>query len=120
MTEQFGPSEGQRTQWLAELALVLVEVAERDTAAARDRAQRLAEAALEFFREVPTRGANPGAGNMAPMMALAAVGDPERALSLLELFKRDRRLHWALRLPEFDALRTHERFQRLVEESRPR
>jgi TolB-like protein/Flp pilus assembly protein TadD len=115
---QLGTSAGgQSAQWLAELAWVLVEAAEGDTAAAHARAQRLVEPAFTWVRAVKRR-ANPTFGNMAVAMALAAAGEAEPALDLLELFSHDGRLHWGLEFPEFDPLRTHPRFQRLLEESR--
>ena len=118
IAEQLGTSAGgQSAQWLAELAWVLVEAAEGDTAAARARAQRLVEPAFTWVRAVKRR-ANPTFGNMAAAMALAAAGEAERAVDLLELFSHDGRLHWGLEFPEFDPLRTHPRFQRLMEESR--
>jgi len=118
IAEQLGTSVGgQSAQWLAQLAWVLIEAAEGDTAAARARAQRLVEPAFTWVRAVKRR-ANPIFGNMAAAMALAAAGEAELALDLLELFSHDGRLHWALEFPEFDPLRTHPRFERLMEESR--
>src|SRR2546425_235948 len=52
-------------------------------------------------------------------IGLVAAGEAERALDLLGGLRRSRRLWYALRFPEFDAVRRNPRFQRLVEESRP-
>jgi tetratricopeptide (TPR) repeat protein len=115
--EQMASAEGLGSQWLAELAWVLVESAEGDTTAARARALRLVKPALTWI-QASKRQANLIFGNMAPPMALAAVGETDRALDLLELYTQNGRLHYYLSFPEFDALRDHPRFQRLIKDSR--
>src|SRR6266571_1644078 len=52
--------------------------------------------------------------------ALVALGNPDRALDLLERVRpRGARLWFYLRSAEFDAVRSNPRFRRLVEESKP-
>jgi hypothetical protein len=53
--------------------------------------------------------------------AFVAVSEPNRALEVLERAeRRGATVAMFLRFPEFDPIRSHPRFQRLVEESRPR
>ena len=53
--------------------------------------------------------------------ALVALGDQQRALEVLESVRpRGAHLWFFLRSPEFDAIRSHPRFERLLDESRPR
>jgi len=53
--------------------------------------------------------------------ALATAGDTDRALAVVERVRpRGARLWFFLRGPMLDPIRTHPRFQRVVEESRPR
>jgi len=54
-------------------------------------------------------------------MALIALGDHQEALDLLERLRPRGTWLWdQLQYPELDAVRAHPRFERLVEESRPR
>jgi hypothetical protein len=53
-------------------------------------------------------------------MALVALGEHDAAIDLLERVQpRGAKLWFGLRMPEFDAVRAHPRFQRLVAEARP-
>ena len=73
-----------------------------------DAAQALVERALGS-------GVNPATLARFVPMALVALGDIDRALSLLESVRtRDVLLRAALRMPEFDAVRDHPRFQALL------
>ena len=93
-------------------ALALLEARAGDTLAARARLDRelgtSAVGGLGYRR----------AGWLA--MGLVAAGETERALGLLEGLRPSRRLWDVLRYPEFDAIRSNPRLQRLVEASRPR
>jgi len=97
----------------AEAVLALAELQAADTPAARARVERLE-------REI--RAANERTITDAAWVgrALVALGEPERALDLLERVRpRGGRLWFYLRAPEFDPVRANPRFQRLVQESRP-
>ncbi len=92
--------------------LALVEARTGDTLAARVR----------LDRELGTSAAG-GLGYRRAgwlTVGLVAADETERALGLLEGLRPSRRLWDVLRYPEFDAIRSNPRFQRLVEESRPR
>jgi TolB-like protein/predicted Zn-dependent protease len=53
-------------------------------------------------------------------MALVALGNQDTAMDFLErVHPRGAKLHFGLRMPEFDALRANPRFQRLMAETRP-
>ncbi len=97
-----------------EAALAIVQARLGDTVAARARAERLAATAL---------GADPVSWHLVPFAAaaLVALGDHDRALDLVERI-RPRGAHLAtdLQLPQLDPIRAHPRFQRVLEESRPR
>ena len=99
---------------LEESVLAQLEVRAGDTVAARARVDRL----LTEASDRPDLNSFYGRHIAA---ALVALGNHERALEVLERIRpRGGRLGLFLRSPEFDALRTSPRFQRLVEESRPR
>ena len=71
------------------------------------------------LQEVDTLAPDPAGGEVAAL-ALLGVGDADRTLSLLERIRpRGPWLWFALRWPEFDPIRAHARFRRLVDESRP-
>jgi serine/threonine-protein kinase len=91
----------------------LVEVREGDTTAAMARLER-------FMREHVNLEAPLFGHALWLPLALAAVGEEERALDLLDQI-RPRRAETSawLRLPEFDQLRSNVRFQRIFQESRP-
>jgi tetratricopeptide (TPR) repeat protein len=91
--------------------MALVEVQAGDTLAARGRVEPLVHGLLARHRATKF-----DAWLGVPLIAL---GEKERALDLLELAPRGPGLMWALRLPEFDPLRSYPRFQRIVAESRP-
>jgi tetratricopeptide (TPR) repeat protein len=95
-------------------ALGLVQLADGDSASARARPE-------PFLRELDQGVRRPNAMDVYLTCALlVALGEHDRALSLLERFQpRGPRLWFFIQAPEFDALRGHPRFQRLVEESRP-
>jgi TolB-like protein/Flp pilus assembly protein TadD len=95
-------------------ALGLVQLADGDSAGARARPE-------PFLRELDQGVRRPNAIDVYLTFALlVAVGEHDRALALLERFQpRGPRLWFFIQAPEFDALRRHPRFQRLVEESRP-
>ena len=92
-------------------ALALMEARTGDTVAARAR----------LNQELRATAAGAMGYRRASWLAigLVAAGEAERALDLLGGLRRSRRLWYALRFPEFDAVRRNPRFQRLVEESRP-
>ena len=99
---------------LEQSVLAQLEVRAGDTVAARARVDRL----LTEASDRPDLNSFYGRHIAA---ALVALGNHERALEVLERIRpRGGRLGSFLRSPEFDALRTSPRFQRLVEESRPR
>ena len=96
----------------AEAVLVLAAVRAGDTTAALTRLDRLTDVA-----ERPKRPSQPAYWLSA---ALVGVGKAERAFEILSrLQPRGVRLWYYLRYPEFDAVRSDPRFERLVEESRP-
>ncbi len=96
----------------AEAALALVDVRSSDTVAARSRVERLVREAGDLDR--------PTSEMYWLGTALVALGEQERALDLLERVRpRGARLWYHLRSPEFDSIRAHPRYQRLVEEARP-
>ena len=97
-----------------EAVLVLTQLAVGDTVAARGRLERLAGEIGGTGRPTVTDAAWVG-------RALVALGEPARALRLLEQVRpRGARLWYYLRSREFDAVRANPRFRRLVEESRPK
>jgi TolB-like protein/Flp pilus assembly protein TadD len=97
---------------LAAAVLALAEVRAGDTLAARAR--------LELaLRDIPHLE-RPGPTEALFAAALVALGDRERALDFLERVQpRGVQLGFELRAPEFDEIRSHPRFQRLMEESKP-
>src|SRR2546425_1292593 len=92
--------------------LALVEARLGDTLAARGRVDRLLRD-LQHPEHPSPNAAFLGA-------ALAAVGEPDRALDFLEHVPRGVWVWSELRAPEFDPIRPDPRFQRLVQESRPK
>jgi len=93
--------------------LVLAALAAGDTGAARARLDALEREIESAGRPTVTDAAWVG-------RALVALGNPDRALDLLERVRpRGARLWFYLRSPEFDAVRSNPRFRRLVEESKP-
>ncbi|MGH7546977.1 MAG: tetratricopeptide repeat protein [Gemmatimonadales bacterium] len=98
-----------------ETAVALVEAREGNSRAALARVEPLARDALERPHASVVGDAYRVAG------ALATAGDHERALTIVERVRpRGARLWFFLRGPELDPIRAHPRFQRVVEESRPR
>jgi TolB-like protein len=102
-------------EWMAEGALAMVDAQgpAPARARARDTARRLESAVAASgqpsFVEASWLGA-----------LLAALGETERALALLERAKPHGAALWLeLRMPAFDALRADPRFRRLVEDTRP-
>ncbi len=97
---------------LAAAVLTLAEVRAGDTLAARARLEHA-------LRDIPQLE-RPGPTEALFGAALAALGDRERALDFLERVQpRGVQLVFELRAPEFDDIRSHPWFQRLVEESKP-
>ena len=95
-----------------EAVLALVEAHTGDSQSARARVERVL-AGMRDPRWAPYGTAFLGA-------VLVALGEPAQALDFLErLSPRGARLWYQLRAPEFDALRSHPRFERLIQESRP-
>ncbi|MGH7547636.1 MAG: tetratricopeptide repeat protein [Gemmatimonadales bacterium] len=96
----------------AEAVLALAELHAGDTVAARVRMERV-------LRELP-HPHRPAPLEALLGAALAALGQHERALDFLERVQPRGVLRWdVLKAPEFDSIRSHPRFQRLVGESRP-
>lgn len=94
--------------------LTLAEVRAGDTLAARARVDALLRGMAHADRPSVREGEYIGA-------ALISVGRVEEALTLLQRVRPVGALLWdSLRLPEFDPVRADARFQRLVEEARPR
>ena len=97
----------------AETALAIVQARLGDTAAARARIAGLAAAGLR-------RDSLPVEESAFLAGALTAIGDPERALRVLERARpRGAHLFSDMKLPQLQALRSNPRFQGLVTESRP-
>jgi TolB-like protein len=93
---------------LAEAVLAMIEARSGDTVAARTRLDRALRQAPHLERPSPSESLV-GA-------ALAAVGDHERAIALLERVQpRGIQLRFELRAPEFDVIRADARFQRLLQ-----
>ena len=98
---------------LGEAVLALVEARAGDTLSARARVGRLLREVALLEQRVR--------GGAVLAMALIALGDHQAALDLLERLRPRGTWLWdQLQYPEFDAVRAHPRFLRLVEESRPR
>jgi len=96
-----------------EAVLALVELQAADTPAARTRIERLE-------REIRSAGLPTVTDAAWVGRALVALGESDRALALLERVRpRGARLWFYLRAPEFDAIRSHARFGKLVAESAP-
>jgi serine/threonine protein kinase/tetratricopeptide (TPR) repeat protein len=97
---------------LAEAVLVLAEVRMGDTLTARARLE-------QALRDMP-RLERPGPTEALFGAAMVAIGDREQALDFLERVQpRGYQLVFELRAPEFDDIRSHPRFQRLLEGSKP-
>jgi serine/threonine-protein kinase len=97
---------------LAAAVLSLTEVRSGDTLAARTRLERA-------LRDNPLLN-RPGPTETLFGAALAALGERERAIDFLERVQpRGFHFLFELRAPEFDAIRSQPRFQRLLEESKP-
>jgi eukaryotic-like serine/threonine-protein kinase len=99
-----------RAPW-ASATMAVVELHAGDTLAARGRVEPL------VHRLFATNHATEF--DMWLGIPLIELGERERALDLLELAPRGPALMWILRLPEFEALRSDPRFQRIVQESQP-
>lgn len=97
---------------LGESVLARVDLRAGDTSAAGARVERM-------VAEVAHRDPVASLHGRPIAAALVAAGDLDRALDILEGVSRGARLWQFLQSPEFDAIRSHPRFQRLVEESRP-
>lgn len=96
----------------SEMILARADLQAGDSAKARERVERL-------IREEPLPQPRVLEGWYLAM-ALVALGDHDRAVAFLERVQpRGAKLWFGLRMPEFDALRAHPGFQRLMSESRP-
>ena len=97
----------------AHAVLTAVNARAGDSVAARQHLDSLSRVVGTLQSPSPPQGFLVG-------WALMAVGDVDRTLDLLERVRpRGADLSFYLRFPEFDPVRTHPRFQHLVEESRP-
>jgi TolB-like protein len=102
------------SRFFGEALLAMVEARAADSARARARLDR----AIAHVESSP-EGVTPRAGFMLGA-ALVSAGEPDRALDLLELVRpRGAQLWSYLETPEFDPIRSHPRFVRLLEESQP-
>lgn len=96
-----------------EEVLTLVEWHAGDTVSAWARLAR-------FLGTLPDRGPLKLQEAVYAAPSLVALGREERALELLERVRPRGGVFWShLRMREFDAIRPHPRFQRIVEDSRP-
>lgn len=94
--------------------LALLDVHGGDTTAARRQLDLLWSAMQDRQRPTPTEG-------LGAAMASIALGDTAAAVDVLERVCPHDGLFWFfLRMPEFDAIRAHPRFQRVVASTRPR
>ncbi len=110
---RFGPLG---VRYWSEAVLAILAARRGDTATARATAMRLAASLVEPGRPTVQEARWIGA-------ALAAAGERERALTLLESVPSERcgaALWFFLHFPEFDPLRDDPRFQRIAESARPR
>ena len=97
-----------------EASLAVVESGEGDTVGASARIEKVLRGGVDSLRPDPTEGVFLGG-------ALVALNQPERAIAFLERVRpRGWGLWYLLRLAAFDPVRSHPRFQRLVEEARPK
>lgn len=98
---------------LPELSLAVVEAATGDSGRARLRVQQFWDAGRDTL--------HPAALDAAyAAQAYVALGEPERALALLErVHEPPPRLHYILRYPTFDPIRATPRFQQLFAATRP-
>jgi TolB-like protein len=102
-----GVTEGQGA------VLALVEHAAGDTVRARARLEGV-------LTSLPRDGPLKFQDAVYPAMALIAFGDLAHALDILERVGVRGASYWSsLRSPEFDPIREHPRFARIVQESRP-
>jgi TolB-like protein len=109
------PPEARHT---AAAALALVAARTGDTVAARAWASELRREVLGAAGAAEAGLGPRHAHSLA--LALIAVGDVSGTLDVLERARPPGAQFWQyLRAPEYDGIRSHSRFQRLVEESRP-
>jgi adenylate cyclase len=112
MLRDLSPAGYRPYRLRAQMLLSGAELQQGDSTAARERIHRLIREE-QIGRPTVLEGWYLG-------MALVALGEHDAAIDLLERVQpRGAKLWFGLRMPEFDAVRAHPRFQRLVAEARP-
>jgi serine/threonine protein kinase/tetratricopeptide (TPR) repeat protein len=110
---RFAPAE---SRYVAQGVLASVEAVAGNSLVGRARVEGVLHGIIS---SAATSGVHPRQAQ-ALGMALVAVGELDQAMDLLERASpRGAQLWFYLMGPEFDPIRSHPRFQRLVEESRP-
>lgn len=120
---QLGDTAGARAEAVTAIRLGVPEGGEEVLALAELRAGDAARARARldrFLRTLPDTGPLTFQEVVYAAASFVAFGEETRALDLLERVQLRSGAFWShLRMPEFDAIRRHPRFERLVQESRP-